>query len=136
MTLASVKAALLVQTTLWVGIMTLPVHGLAGACDRNVDFAKVSAAAVAMQNTAAAGGYKEAIPSRFWPKSVRALSPIAIYSDRVNIAIVLERTKKQECGLYVFTPFSSYFPVSGDGWSFQHIDHGIYRYICTNKISN
>lgn len=81
-----------------------------------------------MQEAAAKADQGSSISPQLWPPDVRALSPVTAYSDRANIVIALCRAPQQETGLYLSLPRSSWLPISGDGWSFDHLGRGVYRY--------
>ncbi|HVH34260.1 MAG TPA: hypothetical protein VM847_09155 [Tahibacter sp.] len=59
------------------------------------------------------------VPDRYWGASLKALHPIRIYRDRVNVAVVLAETANDESGVYFVVPESSYLPVDSPGRSFR-----------------
>jgi hypothetical protein len=63
-----------------------------------------------------------------WPEAIRALRPVRVYSDRVNVVIALSRERGFEHGLYVYVPTSSYLPRDGDGWRFEPVGEDVWRY--------
>lgn len=63
-----------------------------------------------------------------WPAAIRALRPLRVYSDRVNVVIALSRERGVEQGLYVSVPISSYLPCDGDGWRFEPVGEDVWRY--------
>jgi len=54
------------------------------------------------------------IPPALWGEAIAALMPRRVYSDHINVAIVLADDGKIEEGLYVSIPISSYAPRVGD----------------------
>ena len=50
------------------------------------------------------------IPRRFWGAAIARLQPVRVVNDRMNVMIVLGEDVKQEHGLYVSVPISSYAP--------------------------
>ena len=52
----------------------------------------------------------EQIPRRFWGAAIARLQPVRVVNDRMNVMIVLGEDVKQEHGLYVSVPISSYAP--------------------------
>jgi hypothetical protein len=50
------------------------------------------------------------IGREFWGPAIRRLKPVRVYDDRVNVAIVLKENAREEEGLYVTIPISSYAP--------------------------
>ena len=50
------------------------------------------------------------IPRRFWGDAILHLRPVRVFSDSLNVAIVLREDDTAEQGLYVTVPISSYAP--------------------------
>lgn len=48
------------------------------------------------------------IPQRFWGEAIQKLRPLRVVNDRMNIMIVRTEDSKNERGLYVTNPISSY----------------------------
>lgn len=54
-----------------------------------------------------------------WPKAIRELDPISVYTHNNNTVVVLDITGGVERGKYITDPKSSYLPQSGDdGFTF------------------
>jgi hypothetical protein len=75
------------------------------------------------------GSWMEGVlPKGKWPKEVRHLNPLRVYSDRINAVIVLYDGKYFEHGVYVCMPGTSFLPADGDGWEFENIGEFVYSY--------
>ncbi|MEY2536277.1 MAG: hypothetical protein QOG67_17 [Verrucomicrobiota bacterium] len=76
------------------------------------------------------------IPERYWGAPIRALKPLRVYEDRVNIVVATNRTRHQEHGVYFCRPISSYLPRDGDGWKFRRNQKtGYLEYVFTKEAS-
>lgn len=67
------------------------------------------------------------IPKKYWPPAIHELSPVDVYTDGANVAIVLKRTLISEKGVYISPQISSHIPQSGGDWTFT-LDRGFYRF--------
>ena len=54
------------------------------------------------------------IPAAYWANGIKQLNPIKVYTHRINIVVVQRVTDRTEEGKYIYIPFSSYLPQSGD----------------------
>jgi len=71
------------------------------------------------------------IPPNCWANAIKLLNPTRVYSHRVNIVVVLEKSEDGsiEEGLYIYIPISSYLPSDGvDGFSFAPIARDIQKF--------
>jgi len=73
------------------------------------------------------------IEEEHWAPSIRKLNPEYVYSDGMNIAIVLNTSPREESGVYVAHPFtSSGFNAHQDDevnvWTGALIANGIYSF--------
>lgn len=63
-----------------------------------------------------------------WPSEIKALNPIEIYTDRVNIVIATELKDSIETGYYVYIPISSYLPQNNTEWTFSSQGDSVWTY--------
>ena len=69
------------------------------------------------------------LPLECWAKPIRDLNPLYVYKHRINIVVVLQRSRESEEGLYLCIPVSSYDPSGGDDvFEFTEIDDGVYSF--------
>ena len=60
---------------------------------------------------------------------IRALKPLGVYRDRVNVAVITRTNAHVERGVYFYTWFSSYYPMDEPGRKFRwnkkasHLDY-------------
>jgi len=59
------------------------------------------------------------IPEQCWGPAIRALAPLRVHRDMVNIAVVTAETSHHESGVYFVVPESSYLPVDARGRRFS-----------------
>ena len=59
------------------------------------------------------------IPKQYWDVPLRALKPLRVYDDRVNIAVVTDQRGNEERGVYFYRSISSYLPVDAPGRKFR-----------------
>ena len=107
--------------------LTLWACSSSGPAGGNLNVAAIRNACVSSMSGWRAGK----LPPENWPKAVRVLRPLRIYSDRVNTVIVLSEEHGIERGIYVYVPISSHLPQNGDGWQFEPIGEDIWRYTRT-----
>ncbi len=77
----------------------------------------------------------DSIPESLWGDAIRALKPLRVVNDRVNIKLVLHESEGIESGLYVNLTISSYAPQAKDFLEFVPLNQPddkmfgqIYRY--------
>jgi hypothetical protein len=58
------------------------------------------------------------IPERHWGAPLRALKPLRVYTDRVNIVVAIQERAYEEQGVYFYRSSSSYLPVDEPGRKF------------------
>ena len=63
-----------------------------------------------------------------WPNEIKNLDPTGVYSDRVNVVIVIKRKGNVEEGYYVYIPISSYLPSNNKEWTFVPLGKDIWTY--------
>ena len=50
----------------------------------------------------------------YWTDGIKALSPIKVYTHRINVVVVQRISGGTEEGKYIVIPISSYMPMTGD----------------------
>ncbi len=69
------------------------------------------------------------IPQKYWTERIALLKPTRIYTHRVNVVVVQDEIGNREKGIYIYLPYSSYYPQNGDdGFSFSSVSDAIYEY--------
>jgi hypothetical protein len=63
-----------------------------------------------------------------WPNEIKNLDPIGVYSDRVNVVIVIKREGNVEEGFYVYIPISSHLPSNNKEWTLVPLGKDIWAY--------
>lgn len=76
------------------------------------------------------GSYAESC----WGAPIRALNPIRVYDDRVNVAVVTSENAQEERGVYFTRLISSYSPMNEPGRIFHWNEKaGYLEYVITKN---
>jgi hypothetical protein len=77
-------------------------------------------------------GDRGPIPSQSWPKSVRRLGPLFVYTEGHGAVIIVQAlTEHSERGIYVHLPISSQMRTLEDKnppWHHEHLGKGVFWY--------
>ena len=83
------------------------------------------------------------IPPVYWAPGIQRLTPLRLYTHRVNLVVVQGVKAGEEHGKYIYLPVSSFHPVAAwysykhavDGFVFRpSSDFGVYDYTRTLPV--
>ena len=85
----------------------------------NIGYLPVGAFAVSEETVHQVMRDDGSIPKQYWGAPLRALKPLRVYDDHVNIAVVTQQRASEERGIYFYRSISSYLPGDEPGRKFR-----------------